>query len=79
MKQVGYMLWLKWSNNIPEETKNTINIDEIYYISDECDNIFNVEDKESYNKIISALDKREQEIVSLRVISNLSLGKYLKY
>ncbi len=55
-----------------KKQKNTINIDEIYYISDECDNIFNVEDKESYNKIISALDKREQEIVSLRVISNLS-------
>lgn len=55
-----------------KKQKNTINIDEIYYISDECDNIFNVEDKESYNKIISALDKREQEIVSLKVISNLS-------
>ena len=55
-----------------KKQKNTINIDEIYYISDECDNIFNVEDKESYNRIISALDKREQEIISLRVISNLS-------
>lgn len=55
-----------------KKQKNTINIDEIYYISDECDNIFNVEDKESYNKIISALDKKEQEIVSLKVISNLS-------
>ena len=44
-----------------KKQKNTINIDEIYYISDECDNIFNVEDKESYNKI-----------VSLKVISNLS-------
>ena len=55
-----------------KKQKNTINIDEIYYISDECDNIFNVEDKESYNKIISVLDKKEQEIVSLKVISNLS-------
>ena len=48
-----------------KKQKNTINIDEIYYISDECDYIFNVEDYESYNKIISVLDKKVQEIVSL--------------
>lgn len=55
-----------------KKQNNTINIDEIYYISDESREIFSVEDKESFNKIISTLDKQEQEIVSLKIISNLS-------
>ena len=81
-EDIKQMVFLKiWKMNkeiLPDKNEAswlyavTNNIDEIYYISDECDNIFNVEDKESYNKIISVLDKKEQEIVSLKVISNLS-------
>lgn len=60
--------------------KNTINIDEIYTISDSQNDIDDTIDKISYNQIISNLSKKEQEIISLKVVSGLSfkqIGKLL--
>ena len=52
--------------------KALLNIDDLYYISEENDEINSIVDKDSYNRVISKLNPREQEIVSLKVLSNLS-------
>ena len=48
------------------------NIDELYYISDENKEISEVMDQDSYNRIITKLNWKEQEIISLKILSNLS-------
>lgn len=52
--------------------KNTVNIEDIYNVSTEDEYLNDVISKETYNKIISKLGKKEQEIVSLKVIGDLS-------
>ena len=52
--------------------KQEMNIDEIYYITEEDKEINKIIDNDSYNRIIAKLDKQEQEIVSLKILSNLS-------
>lgn len=52
--------------------KPLLNIEELYYIIEENKELNDVVDKDSYNKIISKLNTQEQEIVSLKVLSNLS-------
>ncbi len=52
--------------------KNSLNIEEVYYISEENKEINEIIDKDSYNRIISKLDINEQEIISLKILSNLS-------
>ena len=52
--------------------KKLINIDEIYYISEDDKELNNIISKESYNKILSKLSTQEQEIISLKIISDLS-------
>lgn len=66
-----YSLTKNEAINFLRKEKSTIDIDEIYYISDsECEDA--IIEKEDYNNIISKLDKKEQEIVSLKVLSKLS-------
>ena len=55
-----------------KKNKKTVNIDDIYTISDSQDPILASIDKISYNQIISHLTKRDQEIVSLKILSDLS-------
>ena len=50
--------------NYLRSQKQELNIDDIYYIADEK--------QESYHKIIAKLNQKEQEIVSLKIISKLS-------
>ena len=52
--------------------KSLLNIDELYYISEENEELNKILDKDSYNRIISKLDLKEQEIISLKILSNLS-------
>lgn len=52
--------------------KKLLNIDELYYISEENKELNDVADRDSYNRIISGLTLQEQEIISLKILSNLS-------
>lgn len=52
--------------------RNTVALDEVYYMSSEDKAINEMIDQDSYNKIISRLNTEEQEIVSLKILSNLS-------
>ena len=57
-----------------------INIEDIYNIQDNNNEIAKIIDSEVYNKIISKLSKKEKEIISLKVIGGLSftqIGKLL--
>ena len=52
--------------------KSHLNLDDIYYINNEDEEINKIIDKDKYNKMISNLDKKGQEVVSLKLISGLS-------
>lgn len=52
--------------------KNLLNIEDIYYLSDENKEINEIIDKDYYNRIISKLNTQEQEIISLKLLSNIS-------
>ena len=63
-----------------QKKDNNINIEDIYSIQDNNDEIAKVIDCESYNKMISKLIDKEKEIVSLKIIADLSfnqIGKLL--
>ena len=63
-----------------QKKDNNINIEDIYSIQDKNDEIAKVIDCESYNKMISKLSNKEKEIVSLKIIADLSfnqIGKLL--
>lgn len=67
-----YSLTKNETINYLRKKKQEIDIDEIYYIAEEDKEINKIIDNDSYNKIIAKLDKQEQEIVSLKILSNLS-------
>jgi len=52
--------------------KKEIDIDDIYYIADEKQELDDIIDKDSYNKMIAKLNQQEQEIVCLKILSKLS-------
>lgn len=52
--------------------KQELDLDDIYYLADEDKELNSIIDNDSYNRIISKLDKQEQEIVSLKILSNMS-------
>ena len=59
---------------------NNINIEDIYNIQDNNDEIAKIIDSQVYNKMVSSLSKKEKEIISLKVIGGLSftqIGKLL--
>ncbi len=59
---------------------NNVNIEDIYNIQDNNDEIAKVVDYQSYNKMISKLNNKEKEIVSLKIIAGLpfnQIGKLL--
>jgi len=55
-----------------KKQKNNIDVDSIYDLEDTNSEINKLIDKETYNKMISKLSSKEKEIVSLKIISNLS-------
>ncbi len=66
-----YSLTKNETLNLLRKEKSTVNIDELYYISDDK-NLNDIIDKDTYNRILSRLDEKEQEIVSLKTLSELS-------
>ncbi len=65
------------SINYLKKVRNDINIDNIYYIAEEG-GIDDIISKDSYNRIMSKLDEREKEIVSLKIIAGLSFRQIAK-
>ncbi len=58
--------------NYLKKQRKDENIDEIYYISREDSEILELIDMETFNNMIKNLKKEEQEIIALKIISNLS-------
>lgn len=52
--------------------KNNIDLDSIYDLEDTDSDINKLIDKENYNNLISKLNSKEKEIISLKIVSNLS-------
>lgn len=55
--------------------KEYIDMETIYEITDENDEVNKITDKIDFNKLISKLEDKEKEIVSLKIISNLSFNQ----
>lgn len=55
--------------------KQEVNIDDIYEVSEESNEIENLIDVHTYNKIISGLNEQEKQIVSLKILSNFTFKK----
>lgn len=51
---------------------NHIEIEEIYDLPTGIDSIQDIVEKDTYDKIISGLQEREKEVVSLKILSNLT-------
>lgn len=66
------------SVSLLRKKKNTLNIDDIYSITDDTDEISNSIDIIEFNRLISKLDNAEKEIVSLKILSNLSFDEISK-
>ena len=67
--------------NYLKRNKNSIDLDSIYNIEDNNNEINKIIDQDSYNRLISKLNDKEKEIISLKIVSNLSfseIGKLLK-
>ena len=58
--------------------KNTENIDDFYKISEENEDIENIIDKDKYNRIINNLNTKQKEIVSLKILGDLSFKEISK-
>lgn len=67
-----YTLTKNETLNHIKEQEDTINLDEIYYIRREDKELDDLINKNAYNKLISKLNHKEQEIVSLKILANLS-------
>ncbi len=70
-----YSVMKNASINYIRKNKSTYDIDDMYYISSDDNNIENVLDKDRFNRIISCLKEDEKEIVSLKIISDLSFAE----
>ena len=66
--------------NYLKNKKNNIDLDSIYELEDNNNEIDKIINQDKYNRIISKLNEKEREIVSLKILSNLSfeeIGKIL--
>ena len=52
--------------------KSTVNLEDIYYINSDNNELNEIMEKDTFNRIITKLNEKEQEIVSLKILSNLS-------
>ena len=58
--------------NYLRKKKEEVDIDEAYYITEDDKELSKIINNDSYNRIIAKLDKQAQEIVSLKILSNMS-------
>ncbi len=63
--------------NYIRKHKNIINIDAAYYVTEE-NSIEKIISKDAYNRIMSKLNEKEREIVSLKLVSNLPFREIAK-
>ena len=59
---------------------NDINLESIYEIEDKDNEINNIIDQVEFNRLISGLNDKEKQIISLKILANLSfdeIGKLL--
>ena len=61
--------------NYLRKNKQFVNIEVIYEIKEETDEIEKIIDVHTYNKIINGLNEKEKEIVSLKILSNFTFKK----
>lgn len=64
--------------NYLNKKKNHIEIEEIYEIEDNNNEINELINKDSYNRLIGKLNENEKEIISLKILSNLSFKEIAK-
>ena len=57
---------------------NNVDLDSIYEIEDSDTEINRLIDQDSYNRLISKLNEKEKEIISLKILSNLSFEEISK-
>ena len=58
--------------NFLKNKKEKLNIDELYYITSENKELNEIIEIDTYNKMIEKLPLKEQEIISLKILSKLS-------
>ncbi len=58
--------------NFLKNRKGEVSMEELYYVSSEDKELNDIIEKETFNKIIEKLPMEEQEIISLKILSNLS-------
>lgn len=54
------------------KNNNDVNLETIYDLEDENNEIDKIINKDSYNRLINGLNSKEQEIVSLKILSNFT-------
>ena len=64
--------------NYLNKKKNNIELEEIYEIEDNNNEINELINKDSYNRLIGKLNENEKEIISLKILSNLSFKEIAK-
>ena len=64
--------------NFLKKKKNDIPIDKIYEISDDNNELNKVIDSIEFNRLISKLNDKEKEIISLKILSNFSFEEISK-
>lgn len=64
--------------NYLNKKKNHIELEEIYEIEDNNNEINELINKNSYNRLIGKLNENEKEIISLKILSNLSFKEIAK-
>lgn len=67
-----YRLTKNEALNYLRNHKKTINLEELYSIHEEDDEIKKLLDQDAYNRLIAKLSQREQEVISLKLVSGLS-------
>ena len=58
--------------------KNTVDLDTMYEIADSDNEINRIVDQDRYNRILSKLNDKEKEIVSLKILTNLTFEEIAK-
>lgn len=58
--------------------KNTVDLDTVYKIADSDNEINRIVDQDRYNRILSRLNDKEKEIVSLKILTNLTFEEIAK-
>ncbi len=54
------------------KNNNDVNLDTIYELEDKNNEIDKIIEKDSYNRLIKGLSQKEQEVISLKILSNLT-------